>query len=316
MSGRIKVGLWLPFSAEQTVDGRSFTWRARVGLRPLTPLRVIDRYADAIGSTEGRLLGRVTLFHARDDNTARSAAARAAISRASCLRRPASCPAAAWPGEPRPRDVIVAGFDLPPERPEVRVRIDGHGAIRNVTTLRWGNAGEKTFQYIPFGGEIHAERRFGDLMLPKQRPLSAGGSKPRATGRSSMPTSAQSRQRPDPSHAHAPGRVHLPSRIDPAGRRGVEHRADAGLSQRIISRSAWALRHLSDRQPAHYRYVRQRAVASITSVRGELSAAHSDTAHTAASVLKHRLALTYTAARLCRDECPWLRGEPLERAYR
>jgi hypothetical protein len=28
MRGRIKVGLWLPFTAEQTVDGRSFTWRA------------------------------------------------------------------------------------------------------------------------------------------------------------------------------------------------------------------------------------------------------------------------------------------------
>ena len=46
MSGRIKVGLWLPFSAEQTVNGRSFTWRARIGLRPLTPLRVIDCYAE------------------------------------------------------------------------------------------------------------------------------------------------------------------------------------------------------------------------------------------------------------------------------
>jgi hypothetical protein len=79
MSGRIKVGLWLPFTAEQTVDGRSFTWCARVGRGPLTPLRVTDRYADAAGSTEGRLLGRVTLFHAEDVNTARSAATRAAI---------------------------------------------------------------------------------------------------------------------------------------------------------------------------------------------------------------------------------------------
>src|SRR3954468_5323365 len=59
MSGRIKVRLWLPFTAEQTVDGRSFTWRASVGRGPLTPLRVLDRYADAAGSTEGRLLGCV-----------------------------------------------------------------------------------------------------------------------------------------------------------------------------------------------------------------------------------------------------------------
>jgi hypothetical protein len=29
MTGRIKVGTWLPFTAEQTVDGHSFAWRGR-----------------------------------------------------------------------------------------------------------------------------------------------------------------------------------------------------------------------------------------------------------------------------------------------
>ena len=165
MSGRIKVGLWLPFTAEQTVDGRSFTWRARVGRGPLTPLRVVDRYADAAGSTDGRLLGRVTLFHAEDLNTARSAATRAAIE--SVVFAPSSVlPGGdvAWRAESE--NVIVARFDLPPERPEVRVRIDERGAMRAVSALRWGNAGEKTFRYIPFGGDVHAERRFGDFMVP------------------------------------------------------------------------------------------------------------------------------------------------------
>ena len=107
----------------------------------------------------------MTLFHASDDNTARSAAARAAIESV-VFAPPSVLPGrgVAWRAETE--DVIVAGFDLPPERPEVRVRIDDHGAIRTVTALRWGNAGEKTFQYIPFGGQIHAERRFGDLMVP------------------------------------------------------------------------------------------------------------------------------------------------------
>ena len=167
MSGRIKVGLWLPFTAEQTVDGRSFTWRARVGRGPLTPLRVVDRYADAAGSTEGRLLGRLTLFHAQDVNTARSAATRGAIESV-VFAPPSVLPGrgVAWRAETE--NVIVARFDQPPERPEVRMRIDEHGAIRTVSALRWGNAGEKTFQYIPFGGEIHAERRFGDLVLPSR----------------------------------------------------------------------------------------------------------------------------------------------------
>ena len=167
MRGRIKVGLWLPFTAEQTVDGRSFTWEARVGRGPLTPLRVTDRYADGAGSTQGRLLGRVTLFDAGDGDTARSAATRAAIESV-VFAPPSVLPGrgVAWRAESE--NIIVAHFDLPPEHPEVRVRIDEHGAIRTVSALRWGNAGEKTFRYIPFGGEIHAERRFADLVLPSR----------------------------------------------------------------------------------------------------------------------------------------------------
>ncbi len=165
MSGRIKVGVWLAFTAEQTVDGRSFTWRARVGQGSVTPLRVADHYANAAGSTEGRLLGRVTLFSSHDDNTARSAATRAAIE--SVVFAPHSVlpdRGVTWRAESR--NVIVARFDLPPEQPEVRLRLDDHGAIRTVTAQRWGNAGRKTFGYIPFGGDVHAERRFGDLLLP------------------------------------------------------------------------------------------------------------------------------------------------------
>ena len=167
MSGRIKVGLWLPFTAEQTVDGRSFTWHARVGPGPVTPLRVTDHYANAAGGTEGRLLGHVTLFDSHDADTARSAAMRTAIE--SVVFAPTSVlpdRGVAWRAETE--NIIVARFDLPPEQPEVRVRIDEHGAIRTVTGMRWGNAGQKTFQYIPFGGEIHAERRFGELVLPSR----------------------------------------------------------------------------------------------------------------------------------------------------
>jgi hypothetical protein len=171
MSGHIKVGLWLPFTAEQTVDGRSFAWRARVGWGALTPLRVTDRYADAAGSTEGRLLGRFTLFHAEDVNTARSAATRAAIESV-VFAPPSVLPGRGVTWRAETDNVIVARFELPPEHPEIRLCIDEHGAIRTVSALRWGNAGEKTFQYIPFGGDVHAERRFGDLLLPSS--LSVG----------------------------------------------------------------------------------------------------------------------------------------------
>jgi len=165
MRGRIKVGVWLPFTAVQTVDGHSFVWQARVGPGPLKPLHVTDRYAHAIGRTEGRLFGRFTLFAAEDYDTARSAATRAAIE--SVVFAPSSVlpdRGVTWRAETD--HVIVARFDLAPEHPEIRVCIDDHGAQRTVTAQRWGNAGEQSFQYIPFGGEIHAERRFGDFVLP------------------------------------------------------------------------------------------------------------------------------------------------------
>ncbi len=34
--------------------------------------------------------------------------------------------------------------------------------------MRWGNVGQQEFGYIPFGGDIHAERRFDNLVLPSQ----------------------------------------------------------------------------------------------------------------------------------------------------
>ena len=107
----------------------------------------------------------MTLFRAADVDTARSAATRAAIESV-VFAPPSVLPArgVAWRAETE--NIIVASFDLPPERPEVRLRIDEHGAIRAVTAHRWGNAGETSFRYIPFGGDVHAERRFGDLVLP------------------------------------------------------------------------------------------------------------------------------------------------------
>jgi hypothetical protein len=167
MTGRIKVGAWLPFTAEQTVDGRSFGWHARVGWGPITPLRVTDRYADGAGRTEGRLLGRLVLFHADDANTTRSAAARAALE--SVVFAPTSVlPQSGVVWRADSDDVIVGRFDLAPEHPEVRARIDDGGALMTVSALRWGNAGEKSFGYIPCGCEVHAERRFGDLLIPSR----------------------------------------------------------------------------------------------------------------------------------------------------
>jgi hypothetical protein len=156
MAGRIKVGLWLPFTAVETCDGRSFLWRARMA-RGL--LAVTDRYDAGAGSTEGRLAGRIRLFRADDADTARSAAGRAALE---AIWSPGSLlpqRGVTWRAESG--EVIVAAWDVPPERP---LRIDDSGAVLSAWAQRWrGGSG-----YVPCGCEVQAERRWGALVVPNR----------------------------------------------------------------------------------------------------------------------------------------------------
>ena len=166
MTGRIKVGPWLAFSARQECDGRSFAWRAGVGLGPLKALAVVDRFAKGAGSMEGRLFGRLRLFRADDENTTRSSAGRAALE---AVYTPASLlpqRGVSWRAESN--SVIVASWDVPPERPELRLEIDDQGAVRSYWALRWGDAGQRQYGYIPCGCEVDAESGFGDLLVPSR----------------------------------------------------------------------------------------------------------------------------------------------------
>ena len=161
MRGRIKVGPWLPFRAHWEGDGRSLDWRATVGLGPLGVLRVRDRFAAGTGSMDIRLFGRVRLAHSQDDDTARSAAGRAAAEAA--LWAPASLlphRGVAWRAEAD--DHIVARCDIPPERPEVHIRLDDRGAVRRVWLSRWqgGECG-----YVAFGADADTDRAFGPLTI-------------------------------------------------------------------------------------------------------------------------------------------------------
>jgi hypothetical protein len=164
MEGHVKVGAWLSFSARQEFHGHNFAWRARAGFGPVKPLQVIDRYSDGRGSTEGRLFGRFPFMHADDENTTRAAAARGA---AESIWVPASLlpvRGACW--RAAAEDHIVVTVSVPPEKPEVHLRIDERGAVRSVCVQRWGNVGQADYGYIPFGGEVAAEGRFGDTVIP------------------------------------------------------------------------------------------------------------------------------------------------------
>jgi hypothetical protein len=166
MRGRIKAGLWLPFTASQECDGRSFSWRARVGAGPLTLLTVVDRFADGAGSTEGRLLGRARAFRAAGPDTTRSAAGRAALEAVFVPAVLLPERGVVWRAETD--EWIVATWDVPPERPEVRLRIDADGGVIATSAMRWGDTDHGTHGYVPCGCEVHAESRFGDVVVPSR----------------------------------------------------------------------------------------------------------------------------------------------------
>lgn len=161
MAGRIKLGLWLPFTADQVCDGRSFEWRARVG-----PLHVTDRFAGGAGGMRGSLLGRRTIFDLTSPDVTRSSAGRAALEAIWCPAALLPERGATWRAESD--DHIVASRDVPPERPEVHLRIGADGAVRAAWAERWGKVRRPSYGYIPCGCEVGAERRFGDLVVPSE----------------------------------------------------------------------------------------------------------------------------------------------------
>jgi hypothetical protein len=161
MRGRIKVGPWLAFTASQECDGRAFAWRARVGLGRVTLLTVLDRFADGAGSTEGRLFGRRRVFGAEGEDTTRSAAGRAALESVFAPMTLLPDRGVAWRADSD--ELVVASFDVPPERPQVALRIDGEGALRSASALRWR---DREAGYLACGCEVRAERRFGDVVVP------------------------------------------------------------------------------------------------------------------------------------------------------
>jgi hypothetical protein len=161
MTGRIKLGLWLPFTADELCDGRSFVWRARVG-----PLHVTDRFAEGAGGMRGRLFGRRTVFEVANADVTRSSAGRAALEAIWCPGALVPERGVSWRAESG--EHIVATWAIPPERPEVHLRIGPDGALRAVWGERWGKVRRPSFGYIACGCEVRAERRFGDLVVPSE----------------------------------------------------------------------------------------------------------------------------------------------------
>jgi hypothetical protein len=175
MRGQIRLGAWLPFRATAENRRDAFSWRARVGAGPVAVLTADDGFGDGAGHMDVRLLGRLPVLGAGGPDTARSAAGRAAAEAA--LFAPMTLlpgSGATWRAEDDTH--VVARWDVGPERPEVHLCLDAEGAVRTVWCPRWRDAGRG---YEPFGGAVHAQRRFGDVVVPSRFTVGWGFGTPR-----------------------------------------------------------------------------------------------------------------------------------------
>jgi hypothetical protein len=152
MTGRIKLGVWMPFTARQLlVAGRGLVWEPVVGGR-------IVRFvgADSLGPDGARMQfrfrDRIKVVDASGPDVDRSAAGRLAAETVAWLPQALTPQGGAqW----RPRDhqratVILEG----PYGPiEVDVTVDDDGALTELQLQRW-NSSAKPPRPEPFGGEV------------------------------------------------------------------------------------------------------------------------------------------------------------------
>ena len=169
LRGHIKVGAWLRFDSVWEGDGNSFSWQAMCGPPRLPLLRVHDQFADGVGFMDIRLrmplrrLPALKLLHAENGDVARSGAGRAALE---ALWVPAALlpeRGVSWRAESD--ELIVATWDVPPERPELRISIAPDGAVRSYSALRWR---DRESGYLPFGADVHAECNFTGVTIPSR----------------------------------------------------------------------------------------------------------------------------------------------------
>lgn len=163
MTGRIKLGAWLPFVASQWIDAqRGFVWAARVGRRPLV-ISGSDQFLDGSGAMDWKFWGRVRLVAASGPDVTRSAAWRFAAEALSWL--PSGSSDVTWP-EATFGEGITAVRRLGDEAVHIELSIADDGRLISASGPRWGNPLGKPFGYYPFGVDIHAEITRAGITVP------------------------------------------------------------------------------------------------------------------------------------------------------
>jgi len=163
MHGEIKLGRWLPFTAEQVIVwDRGFIWSATVRMFGV-PVRGSDRLIDGEGAMRWRLLGILPVMTASGPDITRSAAGRVA-GEAVWLPSVLCNDDVSWTAPDSSH--LHAGFIAHGETSGLELAISGEGRLESLKLQRWGNPDGGRFCYVDFGGIAEEEATFDGYTIP------------------------------------------------------------------------------------------------------------------------------------------------------
>ncbi|QXJ20953.1 hypothetical protein AGRA3207_001755 [Actinomadura graeca] len=163
MHGRIRLGSWWPFRADQILRPPSgFIWAATARMAGL-PVRGFDRYSGGNAEMRWRLLGAVPVMSATGPDVSLSAAGRLA-SEIVLVPAAALSPAVTW--EDVDDEHVIARVGVAGEGHPVTLAVAPSGALTSVTLPRWGDPGKGPFGRHVFGVEVRREATFGGYTVP------------------------------------------------------------------------------------------------------------------------------------------------------
>ena len=162
MHGHIKVGLWLPFKAEQIIDSRrGFRWNAKIVGGLLQAEDIFDRGAGTMRIT---LAGKTPIVRATGADITESALGRFVAERIWMPGNLLPDTGTHWHATSAER--VVAHVPVDGTYVRLSLRVAESGALRELGMDRWGRGQHGTFEYLPFGLQVVAERQFGDFTIP------------------------------------------------------------------------------------------------------------------------------------------------------
>jgi hypothetical protein len=161
MVGRIRIGGWRRFSADQVVaPAQGYIWAA-VARMVGVPVVGYDRLSAGSAEMRWRLLDLLPLVDVGGPDVARSAAGRLA---SEIVLVPTAFASATWTAGGA--DTAVATWGVGPDEQRVELHLAADGRLLDLVIQRWGNPEGLPYARYPFGVTVDAERSQDGVTAP------------------------------------------------------------------------------------------------------------------------------------------------------